>query len=177
MEVLELINSRRSVRLWHNQEVSNEVIDKLVDAGRWAPSSSNKQTCKFLVIRSREDIEFLGERLGGGIGFAHAAPVFILVLIDMRRYRLPHERHLAYLDGAAAIENILLVVHSIGLGACWLSWSVSKSTETKVYELFNIPKYMLPVSVIALGYPRAIPAPPSRKEIKSFLVYDHFQKG
>lgn len=172
--VLELIKGRRSVRRWKNLEISNEIIEKLVDAARWAPCSSDRQTCKFLIIQDKKSIEFLGNRLAGGVGFAHTATVHILVLVDMRRYRLPFERHIAYLDGAAAIENILLMAHSRGLGACWLNWSISESNEKKVYELFNIPRYMLPISVIAIGYPDIISEPPARKEIKDFVVYERF---
>ena len=172
--ILELIKGRRSVRRWKNSEVSNEIIENFVDAARWAPCSSDRQTCKFLVIQDKKNIEFLGKRLAGGIGFAHTAAVHILVLVDMRRYRLPFERHMAYLDGAAAIGNVLLMAHSMGLGACWLNWSISESNEKKVYELFNIPGYMLPISVIALGYPDIISEPPARKAIKDFEAYERF---
>lgn len=172
--VLELIKARRSIRRWKNLEISNKIIENLVDAARWAPCSSDKQTCKFLIIRDKKSIEFLGKRFAGGVGFAHTATVHILVLVDMRRYRLPFERHMAYLDGAAAIENILLMAHSLGLGACWLNWSISESNEKKVYKLFNIPRYMLPISVIALGYPDIMPEPPARKDITDFMVYERF---
>lgn len=172
--ILELIKERRSVRRWKNSEISNEIIEKLADAARWAPCGSDRQTCRFLIIRDKKGIEFLGKRLAGGVGFAHTAAVHILVLVDMRRYRLPFERHMAYLDGASAIGNVLLMAHSQGLGACWLNWSISESNEKKVYELFNIPEYMLPISVIALGYPDIIPEPPARKEIKDFEVYERF---
>lgn len=172
--ILELIKGRKSVRRWKNSEVSDEIIEKLVDAARWAPCSSDKQTCKLLIIRDEKGIDFLGKRLAGGSGFAHTAAVHILVLVDMRRYRLPLERHMAYLDGAAAIENVLLMAHSLGLGACWLNWSISESNEKKVYELFNIPRYMLPISVIAIGYPDIISESPARKEIKKFVVYERF---
>jgi len=164
------------VRQWTEGSVSDEEIEELIDAARWAPSSGNKQALKFLVVRDEKKRSFLAKVVTGGIGFSDKAPVHILVLVDVRGYSLPYFRHMPYLDAGAAIQNILLMAHSIGLGACWLNWegSISRTNEERVYEMFKIPRYYLVMSLVLIGHRRANPDGPPRQSLKEFLLFDSF---
>jgi len=173
-DVLVLVKTRRSIRKWKEKEVPDILIDKLIDAARWAPSSCNRQTCKFLIIHDEEKRKLIGNAVIGGVGFASKAPIHILVLVDVRPYHLPVERHLPFLDAAAAIENMLLMAHSLGLGACWLNWTVSRKNEEKIRRINSIPEHMMPIALIALGYPDVVPKPPARKKIKDFTEFESF---
>ncbi len=176
MELIEIIKDRRSVRKWTEDDVTSEELIKLIDAGRWAPSTGNKQSIKFLIIRDKEKRNFLAKIVGGGIGYSHKAPVHILVLINIRGYLLPYYRHMLYLDSGAAIQNMLLMAHSLGLGACWLNWdgSVSHKKEDEVYRKFKIPSYFIITSLILIGHRYSNPEPIPRKQIEEFIVYESF---
>jgi len=169
-DLLEIIRTRRSIRRWKTDAIPSGTVLELIDAGRHAPSSCNRQPWRFLVVKDKEKIDFLGKSIAGGIDFLGKAPLIIVVLVDARLYHLPHERHLSYLDGAAAAENILLAAHCLGLGACLLNWSITKSREKKFFEFFNIANYMLPIALIAVGYPIPDLIPLARRRIEDIVI-------
>lgn len=177
MELLELIRSRRSIRKWKDKNIPDKSIRVLLDAARWAPSSCNRQTCCFLVIRQEEKRKVIGNAVVRGISFACKAPVHILVLVDVRSYHLPGERYLPFLDAAAAIENMLLMAHYLGLGACWIDWSISPRNEKRVRRMLNIPHWMMPIALIALGYPDIVPKIPARRKLEDLIIYENFDDG
>ena len=170
----EIIKSRRSVRKWKKKEVPQTLIERIIEAGRWAPSSCNRQTIKCLVIRNENDREYLGKIIIGGEGFLHNSPVHILILEDIRSYHLPFQRHMPYIDAGVAIENMLLVTHAEGLGACILNGSITPKNEKAVRARFKIADYYLPIALIAIGFPNHSPYPPPRKDLHDFIVYDTF---
>jgi nitroreductase len=177
MELLELIRSRRSIRKWKDQDVPDKSIRVLIDAARWAPSSCNRQTCCFLVIRQDERRKVIGNALVRGMSFVCKAPVHILALVDVRSYHLPGERHLPFLDAAVAIENMLLMAHYLGLGACWIDWSMSPRNQKRVLHMLNIPPWMMPIALIALGHPDIMPKSPVRRKLEDVIVYESFETG
>lgn len=175
-EFEKIIKGRRSIRLWQEKKVPRQVIEKLIDAARYAPSSCDRQPLKFLVLEKKDDIEFTAGKTTGGVGFAHKAALAILVLADARVYSLPIERHTPYLDGAAAIQNLLLSAHIHGLGAVWLNWCTSHKSEEDTRKRFNIPEHVLPVSLIGLGYPAIKPPTPARKKISDLIEWNSFKQ-
>lgn len=170
-DFLGLIKSRRSVRTWKGGSIPEHAIVKLIEAAIWAPSSCNRQPCRFLVVGRKDERKFLGSILPGGIGFAKKAPLHIVVSVDARFYRLPQERHTIFLDGAAAIENMLLMAHHLGLGACWLNWVVNKMNDERFRKKFKVPQYLLPVALIAMGFPALVPKPRARRRIEDVVTY------
>lgn len=173
-EVEKIIKGRRSVRLWLEKKVPRKLVNKLIDAARYAPSSCNRQPLKFLVLEKKEDLAFIAGKTVGGVGFAHKAALAILVLADARVYSLPVERHTPYLDGAAAIQNLLLSAFAHGLGAVWLNWYTSHKGEEETRKRFNIPEHMLPISLIGLGYPALTPPAPTRKKVSDLIEWNSF---
>ena len=174
MSVIEVIKRRRSIRLWKHDLVPMKIIMQLIDAGRWAPSSCNRQTWKFIVITDNNLRRFVGNIPSGARPFFSKAPTLILVLIDMRAYRLPIEKYAPAQDAAAAIQNMLLAAHSLGLGACWASWTSTRKKEKILYELLNIPFYYEPFGLVAVGFPDETPIPPARRDIDEIMVLNRF---
>jgi len=174
MELDDAIKSRRSVRRWSDKDIPKEMLFQLVEAARYAPSSCNRQSVKLLIVAKKENVKFLGGITYGGTGYAHKAAAIILVLADVRVYPLPLERHTPYLDGAAAIQNILLAANQLGLGAVWLNWVASEANEEKARKRFKIVKHFLPVSMVALGFPAVKPERPARKNIEEYAIFENF---
>jgi nitroreductase len=157
---------RTSIRRFRKEAIPDSTLAKVLDAAMWAPSSCNRQPCRFLVARNRDLIRRIGSSLVGGTGFADKAPVIIVVLVDLRMYSMPADQHLPYLDAGAAIMNMLSTVHSLGLGGCWMNWRLKRKARG-IVSLLGLGRYMVPISAIALGRPEFIPLPPSRPTSKS----------
>lgn len=161
MDMLDVIKTRRSVRRYTRAPVSDEDINKILEAGRWAPSANNSQPWKFVVLRSPE----ARKRLAGGLpwgGFLAQAALGIAVIIDETASTHAVE------DGAAATENILLEAHSLGLGACWIG-TYGSPHEASAKKVLKVPESQRLLSVIAIGHPAE--APRSTREPLGALVF------
>ncbi len=166
MDVLEAIKTRRSIRKFKKAPVPEELVEKVLEAGRWAPSSKNRQPWKFIVLKSSEVRKALSEFLPYG-WFLADAPLGIAVIVD------PKESSRSVEDGAIASENILLAAHGLGLGACWIG-SYGIPLEGKARELLGVPEGQRLLSVIALGYPDEKPAPTSRKSLNEIVFSNKY---
>lgn len=147
-----LIVERRSIRKWQNKEVSPELVDKIIAAGTWAPSSCNRQAWKFTVV-SKDKRHLLQHRVLEG------SPVTILISIDERPYFF-HEKHAPALDVGFAAQNILLAATSLGLGSCPVYFAYPYIQ--KVRKELGIEKYRKVYLGIAIGYPAENPDRPAR---------------
>jgi nitroreductase len=150
MDILELIKSRRSIRKYRPEPVSEKELDKILEAGRWAPSAGNRQPWKFIVLRSAEVREALAEAIPTG-RFISSAPLGIVVTINPKASSHPIE------DGAAATQNMLLEAHSLGLGACWIGRASGTANEERAKRILNIPEDENILSIIAIGHPAESP--------------------
>jgi len=174
LELQEAIRERRSVRKWLEKKIPEKTINQLIDAASWAPSSCNRQAVKILAVQEKEGREFLGRITNGGVGFAHKAPLLLLFMADSRVYSLPVERHTPHLDCAAAIQNLLLKAHELGLGAVWLNWCLNQKSEAETYKRFKIPAYFTICSLVAAGYPAIKAEDIPRKPLEQFFVREKF---
>ncbi len=155
MDILEVIKTRRSIRKYKPALISEEQIDKILEAGRWAPSADNSQPWRFIVLRSEEIRKKLADTLTWG-RFLSQAPLGIAITVNPRASNHPVE------DGAAATQNMLLEAHSLGLGACWIG-TYGSGNEESAKKVLNVPKDERLLSVIAIGHPAESPQRTRRK--------------
>ena len=141
MDILEVIKTRRSIRRYKSAPISEEEIDKILEAGRWAPSADNSQPWRFIALRSQEVRNKLADMLTWG-RFLSQAPLGIVVTVNPRA----SSHHME--DGAAATQNILLEAHSLGLGACWLGIHPREKRKEALRKLLHLPK---PVEAFSVG--------------------------
>ncbi|MBI4833307.1 MAG: nitroreductase family protein [Planctomycetes bacterium] len=146
---MEVILSRRSVREYKNADVSEKLIKEILEAGMHAPSARNEQPWHFLVVNDRNILKKIMEFHPYATMLAQA-PAAILVLGGLET--TPDEGY-AVIDCAAATQNMLLAIHDKGLGAVWLGIYPRAERITGMRKLFSLPANVLPVSLIALGYP------------------------
>ena len=152
-EVLKAIRNRRTIRRFKPDPVDEKKLQMILEAGRWAPSFSNLQPWRFIVVRdlglkialdkaARESVLHLG---------INEAPVVILVCVD-RRIDPLH----AIEAGAAATQNMTLAAHSLGLGTGWIGiWGTE--TETSIQKLLKLPGTVRVVSFVPIGIPDESP--------------------
>jgi len=119
MDILDIIVSRRSVKKFKSDMVSDELIEKVIKAGTYAPSGKNKQSPIILAITNKQIRNELSKLcasvrgIDGNIDPFYGAPVVLVVLVDKSVFT-------AVYDASCVIENMLLEAHSLGLGACWI---------------------------------------------------------
>jgi nitroreductase len=152
--VLEAITSRRSVRKWKPDGVSEDDLRDILEAAMNAPSAVNEQAWQFVVLSARVLEDFV--RINGNT--PKGSPVGILVCGDQKADKLGG----FYVhDCCAATENILLAVHAKGLGGVWTA--VFPNAIPEVRRLLNLPEHVQPIAFVPFGYPASQrPAPSSR---------------
>ncbi len=168
-DILELIKSRRTVKYFLPKFVSWENISKILDAGRHAPSCGNLQNWKFLVVIDPGKRQAVAEATHDQLEIAMAG-CLIIVLAEPekaeRYYGLRGERLYTIQNCAAAIQNMLLEAHSLGLGSAW----VGAFDEEKIKSMFMIPDEVRPQAIVAIGYAKEEP-PKSPKYPLETVVY------
>lgn len=173
----EIIKSRRSVRIFLPDALSSEEIEKLVEAAKWAPSSCNCQSLKFIFVKKPELKEMISNSMTLGGIFTHLAPLILIVLADKRAYRFPDDRYVPYQDAAAAIQNVLLEAESLGLGACWVAYTSYSNikNELMIRHSLGIPKQMLICGAVAIGKPNQEPCVQPRLDSKQLYSIDYYK--
>ena len=149
MEALEAILSRRSIRRYTDQKISDELIKKMLQAAMSAPSAHNYQPWHFILIDDRKLLDQVPQ-FHPYAKMLKQAPLAIAVCGD-----LTLEKNIDYIieDCSAASQNILLAAHALGLGAVWLGIHPRKERVDGLKKLLKTEEHILPVSLISIGYP------------------------
>lgn len=148
---LDLILGRRSVRVFSPGAIPDSAVNQMLEAAMAAPSAMTKDPWRFVVVRRAETLAQLPGILPGG-KMLSSATMAILIAGDQEA---AFDQNLAYLlqDCSAAIQNLLLCAHGLGIGACWVGVYPGADSVSKVKDLFKLPGSMVPVAVVALGLP------------------------
>ena len=160
MDIYEAILKRRSIRSFKNQKIPEEIIDKLIDALIWAPSAGNLQKRKFYFVFN-EEIKKELSKAAFNQKFIQDAPLVIVCCGDEtieENYGKRGKEIYMICDVSTAIENLLLLAVSYGLGTCF----VGGFDENEVRKILNLPKNLKPIAIIPVGYPATEPKPPKR---------------
>ncbi len=157
---LDFIFGRRSIRRFKPGEVSDETVRTLLETAMAAPSARACDPWRFVVIRKRETLQKIPEILPYGKMMGQAA-VGLIVCGDIEA---AHDRQLSYLlqDCSAAIENVLVAVHALGLGACWIGIHPRENRIEGISQLLKLPASVVPVAGIAIGFPGEVKEPRTR---------------
>lgn len=149
MELWEAILTRRSIRKFKSHPIPDELIEKILRAGMQAPSARNKQPWHFVLVKNREMLDKISE-VHPYAYMLKEAPLGILICGDSEI-----ETTIEYIvqDCSAATQNMLLAAHDLGLGAVWLGIFPREQRVKAMRELLEIPEKIIPVSMIAVGYP------------------------
>jgi nitroreductase len=198
LEVMEAIRGRRSIRSYLNKPVPEEIIDKIMEAARLAPSASNVQSWRFKVVTEKGIRELLREAAFNQ-KFVEDAPVVVVACTDLGVYGertaitvklvrtetvkanlsallcLVGSQNLedeircisnAIVNVSIAVEHMVLVAASLGLGTCW----VRAFDPEMVSRILNLPPECPPLILLPLGYPGEDPEARPRKTIDNILL-------
>ena len=165
MDIIEEIKSRRSIRKFSAEPVSDQQIDRILEAGRWAPSGLNNQPWRFAVVKDRGLITEIAKLTHYGkvvLGAQVLLPVFIATEKIYHR-----EKDIQGIG--ACLQNMLLEIHSLGLGAVWLGEIIKSNLPIK--QLLGLGNDLELMAVIALGWPDERPRATRRKKLEELIVY------
>ncbi len=158
MDILEAIRTRRSIRKYTADPVSEADLRELLEAAMSAPSAGNEQPWEFIVIDDRETLDAI-PAFHPYAAMLKQAPAAILICGDLEREKY---RGFWVQDCSAAIENLLLAAHGKGLGAVWLGVYPVEDRVAATRELFGLPPHVVPLAFIALGHPAEEKGPADR---------------
>lgn len=162
---IEQILSRRSVRRFEQKAIPKEVLNKILEAGRQAPSAANRQPWRLIIITD----DNLKKQLSKGFfnRFIKNAP---LTIVGCANTGALLTGKWAVIDTSIALENIVLAAWTLGIGSCW----IGDFKEKKVKQLLNIPSDWTIVALLALGYPAEKPKQPRKKPLKNLTSFNKF---
>ena len=186
MNVLEFIKSRRSTRNYQSKEVETEKLNEILEAGRYAPSGGNNQSCRFVVVENQEVLQRLAELTQqefskmdydettygslvnsikqskkGNYVFHYHAPVLIIVA-NKKGYGN------ALVDSACALENMMLMANALDLGTCWINqlhWLDESPAIREYLKEFGIDESLTICGALSVGYANTEDGLPPRKPL------------
>ncbi len=153
MDFLELVSSRHSVRDFLPDPVPEAVLNEILEAGRLAPSSQNRQPWRYIVIQGKEKIAELAKNTGLiGLSnfFVKEAPVLIIACADTKKNLRVNGMDYFLVDTAISFHQMVLSAHSHGLGTCWMA----AFSEKTLAKYLKIPKHWRIVAMCPIGYPK-----------------------
>lgn len=164
--LLDLIRSRRSIRHFLPDPVPDEMIDQLLEAGRWAPSAGNRQPWVFVVIQDNEVrcqvAEYAAYYDDREARIAEAPLLIALCGQNDGPSRLMRG------DVSMAGMQMMLQAHALGLGTCW----VDGLDREQIARVLDTPRDTEIVAMLTVGFPAEMPPPPPRKPVDEIVHYD-----
>jgi nitroreductase len=194
MEFSELVVKRRSIRKFRADAVAKQLINKVLEAGRWAPSAGNSQPWRFIVITDAEikgkiaenctrfsreawkhfppeRARYLAAR-GGTWDKSHLKDVPVLIAV-CHEVLDNIQKELVLASVWTAVENMLLAAIDNGLGSCVYTF-YNAEEENKLKKILMVPSNFGIACIIQLGYASRNPPSPSRKSLEEIVSYQHF---
>lgn len=158
MEAYDAIVTRRSIRQFEDKPVPAEMVEKLLRAAMMAPSAGNQQPWEFIVLTERALLDEM-PNLHPYCQMIRQTPVAVLVCGNTQREKYP-----GYWpqDCSAAIMNLLLAAHALGLGAVWTGIFPRDERIEPFKKRFNLPAHVMPLALIPIGWPAENPPQPER---------------
>ena len=147
MDFLELAAARYSVRKYKEQMIEDEKVEKILEAGRLAPTAVNFQPQKIYVLKSKEAME----KLSTVCQYTFGAPQALLICYDEERAwknRFREGYNSGEVDSAIVATHMMLEAWELGIGSCW----VGAFSPDAVAEIFRLPGHIKPVAVLTMGY-------------------------
>ncbi len=188
MSALDVIMNRRTIRKFKSKPVPEELVLKIVEAGQRAPTACSLQTYTIIWVKDEEKRKALWETCGKQ-QFILEAPVTLAICADVRKLidmvkeygsETSLEKGYGYavklfaiIDAALAAENMAIAAEALGLGSVFIGGALANS---KVVEILNLPKGVLPISLLCIGYPDEKPPLRPRFPLEATLFINEYRK-
>lgn len=161
-EIINAINTRRSIRKYSDRQVPDELLDQVLTAGLYAPTGMNTQNITMVAVRDQETRDLLSKLNAAVMGATYdpfyGAPCVIVVLGNEERYPIVE-------NGSLVLGNLMNAAHAVGLGSCWIhrARQVFDSPEGKeLLRKWGLPENLRGIGNCILGFAEESPAPKPR---------------
>lgn len=181
LDLQQAIKDRRSIRKYQSKDVPEELLSRIIEAGRQAPYAAERWLV--IIVKDTKTKKAMLEDFNAEYRNLHvpSAPVNLVVCSDLRKQNLPplakkyHGKDDSWLvfsiqEIGAMIQNMLLTAHENGLGACWNG----TFSDRRVAEVLNLPDGIRPMAIISLGYPAETPEQRKRKSLEQIVHRERF---
>ena len=168
MNIYELISTRKSVREFQDQDIPKEIITRLLNAARLAPSASNRQEWRFIVVQNPETRQRLVEAAKGQ-KFIGKAPVLLVCCAETDEHMMICGQRCYPIDVAIAMDHITLCAVAEGLGTCW----IGRFDDAQVKEILEIPNNIKVIGLMPVGFPQdPLPKKKNRLPLEKIVKYE-----
>lgn len=164
MDIFEAFKNRISVREYSDKPVEKEKLEKMVDAGRLAPTARGEEPWEFVVVTKKDKIKELADITDHGKFMSGAAAAIVVFCKDTKYYLE---------DGCAATENVLLAAAAQGVASCWIAGD-KKEYAARIAEALNVPEGFKLISILSLGYPKVRPEPHLKRQLEEVIHWEEF---
>ena len=162
-DFLQIIKTRRSCRKYKKEQITDEELKAVLEAGTYAPTSRGMQSPYIVAVQNEELRKQLASMNAHVMGVTsnpyYDAPTYVLVLVPA--------------DGSCVLENMMLAAHAIGLGSCWIHREREMFSTPEGKELmksWGLPEGLVGIGALALGYPAEEPAQPKPRKQDYYRV-------
>jgi nitroreductase len=173
MDFFEVIEKRRSVRLFQNRPIQSDKIEQIFQTLNSAPSAGNLQGYEVVAVTDLKIRRQLAEAAYGQEFIAQAPVVLVFFANPKRssvRYGQRGSRLYAPQDAAIAVTHAMLAATALDLATCW----VGAFDDARVSKAVNAPKDLIPAAILPIGYPAEYPSPTPRRSLKDLIKKEQF---
>lgn len=173
MEFYEVIKKRKSVRKYRPDPIPDDVLNRILDAGRIAPSAKNLQPWHFIVVKDPNIKKELAAACRNQMWMADAAVIVCGCADEKNCYAKLGSLGLSFqVDLAIAIDHMILAATSEGLGTCW----IAAYSEEQVKKVLNIPETLRVVCLTPIGWPAETPKDRGRKSLAEIISWGKYKQ-
>jgi len=165
MSFIDIVLSRRSIRRYEKQDIPKDVLDKILEAGRQAPSAGNKQPWRFIVLTDYD----IKEKLSHGRWNTFVKDSAFTV-VGCGYIGDEYGRKWSTVDTSIALQNMVIAAWGLGIGSCW----IGDFQEAEVKRLLNIPEDRKVIALVTFGYPAEKIGSRQKKPIDEIVSYNKF---
>lgn len=177
-QMLELAQSRRSIRWFKDTPVPRELIDKALMVARQSPSACNRLPYEFEVFDDPEQVKEVGGIPFGAAGYSHQIPTLIVVKGDLSNYFSPRDRHVPYIDASLATMGFIYALETLGLSSSVINWPDFEPLEAKMAKTLSLKPHQRVIMLLAVGYPDpdALVAYSQKKDIANLRTFHGLER-
>lgn len=159
-QYIQFLLTRRSIRRYLDKPVQRELLLKIIDVARYAPSAKNLQPWEYIIVEDRNILERLSKIHAGAKPLEKTSSA-IVVVVDKEVSPTSY-----LVDGANTVMYLMLAAHAYGLGTVWIQ---TLRNIDEIRKILNIPENKIPVAIIAIGWPAEKPSPKPRKPLEELV--------